>query len=70
MEMPDTAGNPARIALLKVFNWRRVATINQAVEAVHTPVSTCIGNINATVSLNVYPRGMKCCKISEFQLIN
>ena len=39
LEMPDHASNPAKIALLKEFNWRRVATINVAEESYHTPVS-------------------------------
>ena len=29
---PDQKLNPAKIALLNEFNWRRVATINQALE--------------------------------------
>lgn len=30
--VPDQMLNPAKIALMKLFNWKKVATINQALE--------------------------------------
>lgn len=32
LALPDQKLNPARIDLMKTFNWQRVATINQAME--------------------------------------
>ena len=39
IEIPDTAVNPAKIAFIREFGWKKVATINEAVEY-HSLVST------------------------------
>ena len=53
---PDQRLNPSKIALMKLFNWKKVATINQALEffSVVSYVANCFRNNKINLMGNFY----------------